>query len=536
VERFGRAQLRRLAGPASFERGLDYVDAVKSVRPLPDGVVATVEGTDEYRVLLRQRDGLSGECTCPYGLEGNFCKHCVAVGLYVLQARHDDESAGEPATVRAYLETLSREQLADLVWRATHTDPDLYHELRVAAAAGGITDFTELDRLVESLDVGWLERDQVRRYANETDELLTTIEGLIAGHPVAAQRLLRRATEILSATASQNDDEIGYVDAVAERAAELYLRACRVEPPEQPDIARWLLRFRIAGPDYQPESLALAYDLLDETGWAIFRDGLAQAARDRPRDWRIRRLREQLAAADGDTDALIEVWAEELIGPMAYVRIATLLLRDNRVDEAVGWLERGLADGHGNGYAAGQLVDVLAELYAMTGRLEDRLALREKYFAEQPTEQTYAKLREAAGAREWPAVRLQAQRRLRELAQEGAYRAADIWAAILLGENRPDEAWAVIDRYPTEAETREAVADRRARTHPADAIRVYKSVVDDLIKMATNDSYRLAADHIAKMRPWFPHTGATFSKYVASLREEHRRKRNFLAELDEHGL
>jgi uncharacterized Zn finger protein len=43
-------------------------------------------GTERYEVelTLDGADGFGGECDCPYGLEGNFCKHLVGLGLTVI--------------------------------------------------------------------------------------------------------------------------------------------------------------------------------------------------------------------------------------------------------------------------------------------------------------------------------------------------------------------------------------------------------------------------------------------------------------------
>lgn len=45
-------------------------------------VTAVVHGTDVYEVelTLGGGEGITGWCDCPYGQEGNFCKHCMAVG------------------------------------------------------------------------------------------------------------------------------------------------------------------------------------------------------------------------------------------------------------------------------------------------------------------------------------------------------------------------------------------------------------------------------------------------------------------------
>ncbi len=85
-----------LAGSRSFQRGGGYLDAVASVDEVPGGVVATVYGTEAYEVRLVDDGGrLDGSCDCPFGVEGNFCKHCVAVGLTLLAEGEEAEGEGE---------------------------------------------------------------------------------------------------------------------------------------------------------------------------------------------------------------------------------------------------------------------------------------------------------------------------------------------------------------------------------------------------------------------------------------------------------
>src|SRR5215470_13631735 len=90
---FTEADVRACAGRQSFERGLRYLDAITSLQIIGDQVIATVRGTDDYLVVLHIGDEVAevggarprAECGCPYGQEGFFCKHCVAVGLTVLR-------------------------------------------------------------------------------------------------------------------------------------------------------------------------------------------------------------------------------------------------------------------------------------------------------------------------------------------------------------------------------------------------------------------------------------------------------------------
>lgn len=131
---FDVSDLYRLAGDASFWRGVRYLPAVRSIDDVPGGVVATVRGTDVYTVRLgRDGEELTGECTCPYGAQGAFCKHCVAVGLLLIE---DGPALAELPALRRYLLSLARDDLVGLLLRHAAQYPDLYRELALRATGG----------------------------------------------------------------------------------------------------------------------------------------------------------------------------------------------------------------------------------------------------------------------------------------------------------------------------------------------------------------------------------------------------------------
>lgn len=93
---FTETDLRRIAAPRSFERGLGYVDGISRIDVSRERATATVHGSDAYFVSLTWVNGdLDGACTCPHGAEGFFCKHCVALGLKLLTMGDDLVSAAE---------------------------------------------------------------------------------------------------------------------------------------------------------------------------------------------------------------------------------------------------------------------------------------------------------------------------------------------------------------------------------------------------------------------------------------------------------
>src|SRR5262249_54313011 len=132
------ADLRSAAGERSFERGTGYLRAVSGIEAVGNQVMATVSGSADYLVVLTLPDPaagtrLRGECGCPYGQEGFFCKHCVAVGLAILRdavvPRQRRGKAGSgpagrsrksptpsrPSDLSCWLNSLSRDDLVALI-------------------------------------------------------------------------------------------------------------------------------------------------------------------------------------------------------------------------------------------------------------------------------------------------------------------------------------------------------------------------------------------------------------------------------------
>ncbi|MCX5010466.1 SWIM zinc finger family protein [Streptomyces sp. NBC_00555] len=99
---------------------------------------------DPPRLSWRGDGPLTGWCDCPYGQGGNFCKHCVAVGLAALgQAesvpRQRASATGGTRVLAAWLASRTREELLALLQEHLAEDRDLRRrlELRAASTGGG---------------------------------------------------------------------------------------------------------------------------------------------------------------------------------------------------------------------------------------------------------------------------------------------------------------------------------------------------------------------------------------------------------------
>ncbi|MEI8004263.1 MAG: SWIM zinc finger family protein, partial [Methanothrix sp.] len=78
--------LRQVCTESSFDRGERYFEKgrVRIKEATPTRVKAVVSGTDDYHVEIELNDEFSGECNCPYDLDG-LCKHIVATFLAVIR-------------------------------------------------------------------------------------------------------------------------------------------------------------------------------------------------------------------------------------------------------------------------------------------------------------------------------------------------------------------------------------------------------------------------------------------------------------------
>jgi len=111
--------LQTLAGERWFKRGEAYNEQgqVQDLTVQRDTISAVVVGSETYRVRLNCRDGrLTYACTCPLGDDGNFCKHCVAVGLAWLdQVDEVYTTTDESQSLQAFLLNMDHKQLVEFI-------------------------------------------------------------------------------------------------------------------------------------------------------------------------------------------------------------------------------------------------------------------------------------------------------------------------------------------------------------------------------------------------------------------------------------
>ena len=518
---FSEDDLRAAAGDGSFRRGREYVDAVGELRPAALGVRAAVRGKDVYEVWLgRESDALVGECGCPFGVEGNFCKHCVAVGLVLLASGAQAPEAG----LETYLRSLDQRELVELVLEQAKRDPALYRQLALRAGSTGAPQVAVLRRELDTaLRVrGFVDAD----YATRAKDVVDTVRDLVdAGHAAEARPLARHAVELLVEAMGAVDDSAGAVAGVCRRAVKLYARACAVARPNPAKLASWLFQLRLGWPTWPTLDIGDFAEPLGETGMTAYRKQVDEAwhalddGDDAADHTVLRAMREQLAKTTGDADTLVDVLADGLPAVRAYREIVSVLRHAGRLDEAIQWAERGVAETRDL-----SLTELLVESYLDGQRGDDAVELRRFDLRSARTRVCYGRLRETAvAAKVWSGLRSWARDVLPPAELVGA----------LLDDGDVEEAWLAAVKHDCVGVE---VVRSRAETHPAEVLVSFRALVEECVSRGGRDCYREACVLLREMAACASRCGESVAGFVASLKMAHARRPALLDELRRAGF
>ncbi|WP_275293937.1 DUF6880 family protein [Amycolatopsis sp. La24] len=563
VAKLTERSVRDLSDARSFERGRAYFAAGQVHRFTIDGTAATatVAGTSVYRVRLGiSANGLAGRCSCPYGQEGVFCKHCVATALAWLDAGGEaGESRVRPVTddrLREFLLAQDPAWLADQLLAVSGADATVRARLEVARGADARTVFDARalrERLEDAIEIrGFVDYDTAYSYFRGVNAALGEVAAVVdAGFPDAAAELAEYSLELLDDAAGQVDDSGGGLREALDRAEEIHLTACAAGEPDPVALAESLVRralssdcevFLSALPDYE--------QVLGPAGLARYRELVEQAWRElpprKPHDYSSRGfvvtvLMERLAESTGGADALIEVLSRDVTSAYGVLRIAERLCADGRDDEALDWLDRGLADFPPDP----RLRSLAADCHLRAGRRSEAAELRWANFADRPSLDSYLALRDAAGTG-FPAWRERAVELLRSHPAASARFAArprlgpaghSLLVEVLLWEGDTDAAWRAASDGGCRDEVWLRLARERGATHPDDAIPILLAAADQAIQHKNRDAYRTAARLLTEARQLSRGgRAAAFQSHLVALRTTHRTKRALREELDRAGL
>lgn len=548
--------LRRQAGRTFFERGEEYAEigAVGALQWDESSVRAGVQGTERYRVRLEAAGAkLVGTCSCPVGRDGFFCKHCVAVGLAWLSRSPDLDGPSAPTRSELHdrLAVLGADALAGLLVEHALDDERLHARLLALTAGTSAEAGPDFRQLAHAFDVaanpgGFVSWNEAYGFTQALESVIGAVEQQLgSGHGAEIVAFCEHALRSVERACEYVDDSGGgELGEVKERLEQLHLAACREARPDPCELAERLFRWELESEWETFFGAAERYaDVLGEAGIARYRELAESAWQSEPelgpgsalgwssRRYRLSRIMEDLARTEGNVDALVAVLARDRSSGYRYLLIAEALLEAERADDAALWAERGLAAFPE--HPDSRLVDFVCDRYGESGRHEQAVRLAWETLEASPRLEAYKRLARVAGhASRWESWRERARAVLREAGRDRSE-----LVAALLWEDDPEQAWHEAKEGDCRRDLWLALARRREREHPADALEIYRAQIEPAIRHSDNHTYFGAVEWLEKVQAIFTRLEqeGAFDALVRDIRQRHRAKRNLIKRLDERG-
>lgn len=575
-----RQLLRDYAGSRSFERGEDYfkTGCVLGLEEYQGKVVAKVSGTHDYRVKLwaEDEDELEYDCNCPYAGEGNFCKHCVAVGLAWIAGRKSEikqKSEGKRRStnlddVKNYLQTREKPELIEMLMQQVLENETLRGQLLLAVAKSnpqGIDVRTyrkELKRVFDTSDYDYDDYYSDFGSSEDVENVIGSIQDLFdERHFETVIDLCEYGLKLASKAINDVHESDGGLETAIEDLQELHLAACEKAKPDAEKLAARLFEWELNdGYDVFYNAADRYADVLGKKGLTIYRQLIEKEWEKLPalkpgdeksyggNRWRITNMMESLARAEGDIEKLVEIKSRDLSSQYNYYEIAEIYRENKQYDKALEWAERGVRDFPKAERVDWRLGEFLADEYHRRGRHDEAMQIVWKHFAENAELGSYNKLKEHAGQVKpqaaWKQWREKALKFIRqEIAERKKnksggwyFRPADnsLLVKIFLHDGFPEEAWQEAVKGGCGEDLWLQLAEIREKDHPADALKIYHDRIEPKIKETNNQAYEQAVVWIKEVKRLMSRLDreSEFEDYLTALRVNYKIKRNFIKLLD----
>jgi hypothetical protein len=407
--------------------------------------------------------------------------------------------------------------------------------------------------------VSWRES---RDWSQGVDRVVDSIEELLAqGHAGTVVDLCEEALELLGPASDMVDPSHVSLAPFVERLGTLHLEACRSGAVDPVTLGQRLVELELGS---RHEAFYGAVDdyaeVLGEAGLAAYREAAERrwstvralgpgesdhhGSTDR---FRITRIMERLAELTGDVDDVVAVLSRDLSSGYKFLRIAEVLSDAGRSDDALAWAERGLAAFPGR--TDPKLREFAAAEHHRSGRHDEAMKLTWAEFEARPGLESYQRLCEharVAGA-DWPAWSDRALAFLRRQIDRqaaAARRSPYSWVGpadrsdlveIFLWLDEVEAAWRGAQEGGCREDLWMQLAELRQQEHPGDVVPIYQRQVEFLLSQGRTYEEAVALMRRVRSAMSSMEPPGDFGAYVAGLRAAHRRKRNFMALLQEAG-
>jgi hypothetical protein len=350
-------------------------------------------------------------------------------------------------------------------------------------------------------------------------------------------RVIERAITLVTRTIARSDDSSGAQGDEVFALLDAHATAVHTSVPaltqaEQTRVVTWLIDYRYGGTQgsFDPDIVRYA-DALSPKSLDRYRRAIAAMDHGPYGSYPLRRL----AVLDRDRDAIVAAWGGEPANAYAAMYIARDLEEAGLHDAALEYAWRAVAlDSRGWDQA---MVNFIVDDAFARGDTEAAIAARRGWFERFPTHASFTSLRETTErAGGWEHERIAAESRLAEGDAQGFTR-------YLLDEGRTEEAWTfATDKIPVAGKLRLwlELCERRAQSHPMDAIPILRTIVTETLSTADQKNYRDAARILKTMRSVASRAGSSaqneFRAFLEETVERNRRRPRCIEAFERAGL
>lgn len=559
------SSLRKLAGAAAYERGASYFADGHVLDVITSGkrVDAHVQGSDLYHVRLNLGGReLEGACDCPASEGMDFCKHCVAVGLYLL--RELDEigllkKGSETDRIRAYLLQRPKEELVNQLVDLIAFDKRLRqrYALRMTASDQGIDVKALRKQITAATPSGrhLYRYPQVRAYFAKVEELTDYLsEVAAAANADDMIDLILYALQRIGKALETVDDSGGFRLSCVAQLNVLHQQLLTRSQMTAAERAYQLVQLLLSDQGELLDAIPFAYsDALGDEGGAVFWQQLqvvwdaVPAPRSRSELYsgyapRLAHLLRQHAEVTGDYAAELSIRAKCATDAYDFLRLAQFCFEHERYGDAENWLEKVAVDNARDTASLCESVLTLRmKICCATGRLDESTRYAWQLFETAPTFENYQQLKQIlveVKPQERPLwiekaidhLDAQWQRELNTLRKRRpgyTLAAPSVLILILMDSGNLYRAWELVDQGAPEA-VLIALADASWGHRSDDAAKAYRRVIEHSIDRADNAAYVRAIDYLDRLGNHMRAQGiAGFEQYLTEIAVKYKAKRNF---------
>ncbi|WP_176012888.1 SWIM zinc finger domain-containing protein [Victivallis sp. Marseille-Q1083] len=560
-----RQNLRKEAGDVYFKRGLDYFKAgqVQTLH-LNDGrIEGKVAGSRFYHCSI-ESDGngwFSGECSCPLGDDGEFCKHLVALGLAFIEGFETPQpTSGKRSKfdLAAFLKAQSKEELMTLLSEAAKLHPDLLEFFRMSYLPDDPDSLRrellqKIDHLLELAE----ECSYVDCYGDEGDEIDENFEQLRQELGQLTQTMKRVPSSLMLELAEYaikealkregGDDENGLDELIGELLP-FYFDAVTKGAGKPLEIVENMIEWEAANPwgalgkigRYfmdAPQRIVNAWEKIAQRQWKEMPE-LPMGARTSHKRELIEKRLLQRTRINCDKELELKILQKNQSSPEQVLALSRQLFRLDRYDEILPLLQKA----HDHFKGDHDILNALVNELIRCDRKEEALALAWNCFERYPDcRYGYEFLRSTARYCHKSKVYLaKALDFLRNRLASGdqAISARTEMVNILIGEKDYPQALEVAEGGLCAHQTLYCLADAIAETRPEASARLIKRPLDQYLPQVGDRFYAESVRLLKLYQKYLTAAGERerFQQEILAIRLQYKPRRKFIGMLDKEGL